>query len=228
MIYILLTSAIKIPKNGRVINDTEYRAAETMVALEKWNKVQGCNIYLIDNTGYNLADLQERFDRIKMSTLVDGPYQIPSQGEFHTIKAFFDQNQEIAEKDIIIKINARYFVRNVSQLLEDISLNTAIDVWCTLRDNLRFADTRVIAGQKNFWESFIKNGDSFFNTPQNYLEHGVARHIHKRMHEGFIWQNFRHSPVLEGKSGSTGKQYGWLRQNVIKPIFIKLYNWLLR
>ena len=73
MIYILLTSAIKIPKNGRVISDNEYRAGETMVALEKWNRVKGCSIYLIDNTGYDLTDLQERFDCIKMSTPADGP-----------------------------------------------------------------------------------------------------------------------------------------------------------
>ena len=227
MIHIILTSALQIPQGSMKISNFNHRIHETKKSLTAWNKVKNCEIHCLDNTDANLTSFSKTFERVSFTHVPGGPYSNNALGEFTTIKSFFTDGKQLGENDIILKVNARYFVANINVILEDIYANPEVDCWCHLRSNLKFADTRVIAGSKNFWETFAELNFNF-NNPKFYFEHAMATHVLRRVSNGHNWRNFFHSPVIVGTSGSTGKKYSWLTQNALRPLYYRVYNWAMR
>lgn len=133
-----------------VISDFNQRMLETKKSLTAWNEVQSCALHFLDNTDTSLNSLSKTFDGIEFMHIPGGPHFNNGLGEYATIKSFLAKYKHIGKKDIILKVNARYFIANIKVILEDIKAHPNVDCWCHLRSNLKFADTRVIAGSKNF------------------------------------------------------------------------------
>lgn len=223
-VRLLLTSAIDIPPETKVIHSLDERVRETHYALKKWSKASGCQITLVDNTSFDLEPFVDTYPDIEFMQTNSGPYSVPGFGEFESIRFFLENQKELVDTDYILKVNARYFVRNINSIIRELQFEQTADVCCILRNNLSFADTRVIAAKVDFWKNFCSVKHPELKSGEYFFENAMARKVLHDISKGSAWSNFRNSPVLQGSSAATGNHYGYLKQSIFRPVLNWLYN----
>ena len=200
--------------------------------FEKWNRHEGLNITLVDNTGFELSSFREKFPNYSYIQTNRGPFRLGTEGEIDTIKVF-PEKLKTKSGDHNIEGKCSLLRAKHNFLLQSIKAKPTIDVWCLLREQLTFADTRVVAAKKWLWDDFIKNVDKKLISDGVILETLLSKYILTSLANGEAkWSNFDCSPSIDGVSGTTGKRYGFCKQSIIKPILtryiIKHYHELFR
>ena len=233
-ITLLLTSAIKPSYNTPYLKhiDELSRLRETLKCLLKWSKVvkrHNFNWILIDNT----LDEEELRKIIPLGSfpeiqLLSAPPLTEKDlkkgagfGELMSLK-YAVKTLELEDNDLIIKCNARYFIRNFDNLFRFVEDNNKIFFHTYLR--LDRAETKFFVMTVSHLRNFLGYAEARVNVQNNiHLEHIFALYIYSNAYHESI--SLPIEPVIFGVSGRTGAKYkffteSWLH-NIENTVFKK-------
>jgi hypothetical protein len=232
---LILTSAIKPSHDTPNLKhlDEKLRLKETLVCLKKWSKIikqYNFNCILVDNT---LSDTDLR-SKIPFATFPEVQVLAAPPLTKHDLKkgAGFGElmslkyavNELGLENNIlIIKSNARYFVRNFGNLFNFVEEFNKIFFYTYLR--IDRAETKFFVITVKHLKKFLEFAEARVNIQDNiHLENVFADYIYLNGYHESI--SLPIEPVIFGISGRTGKKYkffneSWV-QNKISIIFRNL------
>ena len=231
---LILTSAIKPSHDTPLIKhlDENLRLKETLVCLKKWTKIikrYNFNCVLVDNT-FNDADLRSKIPFTKFPevqvlaappTDEHGLKKGTGFPELMSLK-FAVNELGLADNDLIIKSNARYFIRNFSNLFNYVE--KFIDVYFYTHLRVDRAETKFFIITVKHLRKFIEFAELRVNIHENtHLENLFADYISSNVYRASI--SFPIEPVISGISGRTGDKYRFFNEawahNQISVIFRK-------
>lgn len=211
--------------------DYAERLKETIISLTKWVKVSqqlGLDCYLVDNT----LSKEELYvlipDKLLMKiTVLSAPriseVDIREGGaglaELLSLK-YALAHLALDPDDVIFKSNARYFVRNMRQMVESCSTNTSINFF-TYRLVCR-AETKFFSMSVSQLSAFINFAEHRIrNNPSLHIEHLFALYI---VGPGFEYaSHFPVQPVLNGRSGRFGTRFSSISESRINSLIYRVF-----
>jgi hypothetical protein len=230
---ILLTATID-PKGIFFMQrvDPLIRENDYLVAVEKWINETAFPIVFCENSGYNINKIEKviksyinrEFELIQFFGQ-DFPRELgKGYGELLTIRYAVQHSNLIRNSDYVIKVNGRYFIKNIKKITQILLLDDNIYVMVDLKRNLTFADSRVFAFKPSFVFDYLSKYQDMINDSKGvYLEHILARATLKAISEGHKWIPLPYKPIIIGCSGTYNTPYKtsiirWLAGEVIHRI----------
>ncbi len=239
-IVIFLTSAIDV--NGITyskVNDMEERYNEYRSSLMCWVEEPAVDkIVFCDNSNFNLSEIQKDVkekgfeDKLELLSYDGQNFNRnlgKGYGEITTFQYAFDHSIFIKQADIILKVNGRYFLENISSIIESLYTLQDAMVLGDFRKKLTWMDSRVFAFKLSFLEKYFLFYRSQIDDSKGFkFEMALARSAHQAMAEGHHWEMLPVVPVIKGRSGSTGRVYSvYGIRYIIKMIYLKIVRYLL-
>jgi len=232
-ICILLTATID--SKGVVFmerNDPSTRENDYIIAMKKWMKKDFGSIVFCENSGYNLDKIKKIMDDYpdkKTEILQFEGQDFPreygkSYGELMNIKYAVDHSKVIKNSDYVLKVNGRYFIKNIKKIIDSLSHDKNIYIMAEFKRNLTVGDSRVFAFNPSFISDYLsKFQDSINDSKGFYFEHALARATLGAMSDGHKWVPLPHVPVMIGHSGTTGIKHGiikdyWLAREIVNSL----------
>ena len=232
---LILTSAIKPSHDTPNLKhvDEKLRLKETLVCLKKWSKIikrYNLNCVLVDNT-LSDTDLRSKIPFVtfpEVQVLAAPPLtkndlkKGAGFGELLSLK--YAVNKLGLENDIlIIKSNARYFVRNFGNLFNFVEKLNKIFFYTHLR--IDRAETKFFVMTVKHLIKFLEFAEDRVDIQNNiHLENTFADYISLNGYHESI--SLPIEPVIFGVSGRTGKRYKFFNEpwvhNKINIIFRNL------
>jgi len=213
---LILTSAIKPSHDTPFLKhvDEKSRLKETLICLAKWNKISkrhNFDCILVDNT----LKEEELRRRIPIEFFPDvqvlaAPPLTKKElekgagfGELMSLK-YAISALSVENNCLIIKSNARYFIRNFDNLFSFVDKYNKIFFYTHLR--LDRAETKFFVITINHLQSFLKYAEVCVDIQDNiHLESVFADYISlNAYHESILLPI---EPVIFGVSGRTGREY---------------------
>ena len=231
-ITLILTSAIKPSHKTPYLRhfDEKLRLKETLICLKKWKKIVEKNNFrciLVDNT-LNEKELRSKFSAAKFPNLrlLAAPPVTESDlkkgAGYCELKSlrYATSRLNLSNENLIIKCNARYFIRNFENLFRFVNQVNKIYFMTYLR--IDRAETKFFIITLKHLREFLEYAESRVNLQIN-LEHALAKYIYSNAYHESI--SLPIEPVIFGVSGHTGKKYrffteAWV-QNKINILFRK-------
>lgn len=231
---LILTSAIRPSLNSpglRHFND-ELRLNETLISLKKWKRLvfkNNLDCILVDNT---LSELELK-SKIPSSLfanlqLVSAPELSELElergagyGELKSLELIIN-TLNLDTDSLIIKCNARYYVRNFQNLFSFVDNFNKIYFYTNLR--IDRAETKFFISTFEHLKKFVKYAhDRVSYQPNMHLEHLLASYIYSCAFNVSV--SFPVEPVFFGTSGHTAQKYSFFNEawahNKINLIFKK-------
>jgi hypothetical protein len=179
-------------------------------SLRKWLEMDYTVIF-VENSNYKsiLIDSLQNYSNFEYLKFISNYSTLgKSHGEAEIIEFAFNNSRLLNNYDIIVKITGRLFVNNLINVINIFGEKRKVYVIGWFKFNLEFADSRIIAAKKSFYENYLIK--EFANVDESkgiYLEHIYARAIHRCMADGLLWQMPSEVPVFEGVAGTANVQY---------------------
>lgn len=214
-----------------VRKDVITRLEDYKKSFEFWvNKSSVKKIVFIENSNYDLSffynlakqfknkeieilsnDLNSKFDK----TLGKG------YGQYLCLNEVF-QNSVIARNtNYFIDVTGRHCVTNFEIILEDINFNKS-DIYVNLSNNLKFSDTNIYAGNKDFFMNYVIPETSKTNDKNgNIFENCVAKAVLKAISDGYSFSKTPIYPIIKGFIGTNGKKYKYNFFKKLKLFFFR-------
>jgi hypothetical protein len=219
-IVVLLTATV----DGRGVafmerRDPKIRLNDYKAALRAWlSNPATPPLIFAENSGYPTEDLDEvvrtanrHGHAVEVLSFDDNNYQRSlgkGFGELRTIRYALDHSRLIGDETFVIKVTGRHYVRNVSDLAACSRAAGEVDVFCDLRGNLTWADTRVFCATTRFIrEFFLPMEHAVDDTAGVTIEHVLGRAAHLAMSRGRRWSMFPRAPQIRGVSGTSDATY---------------------
>jgi hypothetical protein len=109
---------------------------------------------------------------------------------------------------LVLKVTGRLTLRNARRLILSLA-GSEEDVRCDLRRNLTVSDSRIFFASSGFLRDFLVPRIGEVDDAHGvYLEHVLARAVHRALAEGRKWAPLPTKPRIRGQSGTTGAVYG--------------------
>ena len=150
-------------------------------------------------------------------------------GEMEIIDYAFKHSGLISQFDTIIKVTGRLYVPNINLLIKNF-FDYGTYVTGMFKRDLTFTDSRVIIAKAVFYPDYLLPLSTLVNEPDGvYVEHILARAIHRAMADGKRWCLPAEAPVFIGISASENLKYNnslfWsLRRNIVLSILKQLLS----
>lgn len=230
-IIVLLPSAINF-------GDRSSRLNETIKTISFYAKRFPQYEYIFcDNTGEDLNGILDESINCNVNitylSFKQESYDVNDRsggyGEINCIDYALKHIEGASNRDIILKINARYQLLNLDKIIEYIRNNDAV-VYGNLRQYGTWMDSRVFAANIDFFENFFLEGkEKISNKKSFYFENILARSVHKLLSEGLKWLPWAFAPRIRGVSNATKRKYSThgLRY-MLKIIYHHYYNKLIK
>jgi hypothetical protein len=191
-----------------------------------------------DNSGYNL----EQLARIPVDTGSTGKWEFLSingnrkknlgkgYGEMEIIRYAIESSRLITPDSKILKVTGRLTLRNICSIcsqFEESPIST--EIFCDLRGNLQWADSRVFASSVRFLQEYLLPLESILNDSRGVsFEHVLARATHSAMSDGLNWKMLPETPDIVGLSGTSGIRYPDRRLDFWRrEFFRRLKTWCI-
>lgn len=211
--YVILLTACVNPDGMpfTVLNDASERLRQYRKALEFYLTESSYPIVFCENTLCDFSDDYKNYinkGRLEFITFDGNKFDKTKgkgYGEAIIMEEAFRRSKLIAENNFIVKITGRLLVRNISQLIKD---NTQMPTPTiqTFSPNNNMIDSRLIVCPKSFYiNDFLSQKELINDTKGKYFEHILYDTLLSR--SSFIYIPFLHVPLIEGISGSSGKEY---------------------
>lgn len=230
---ILLTGTISpglVPNLKRV--DPLEREKDYYYAIKEWLRLE-LPLVFVENSNYeselinSLFKNQSECEYIRFESKTS--YLGKSHGEAEILKYAFDNSDIVKSSKIVIKSSGRQYITNSLRIIDAFhELNVSVMSW--LKQYLQYADSRFFIGNKDFYINYLFTElDLIDETKSVYLEHALARAIHRCIADGKCWSLPSEYPICKGISGTNNVKYensffGKIKGNII----IKLTNRLLK
>ena len=212
-ICILLTATIDpmgVPFMQR--NDPLVREKDYITALTNWLDKTGYLILFCENSGYDISRIKKIAEKYKNKEIefiqFDGqgfPREFgKGYGELLTIKYSIQHSSLVKHSDYIIKVNGRYFIKNIVKIADGLTRDNDVYVVADLKKNLTWADSRVFAFRPSFALDYLTKLQNLINDSKGcYLEHILSRATLKAISDGYKWIPVPSKPVIIGYSGTS-------------------------
>lgn len=185
-------------------------------SLKRWVNDTNYSIIFCENSGYDIEKIKEIFKScINRKTEVlqfdgqDFPRELgKGYGELSTIRYAIQHSKLIEKIDYLIKVNGRYFFKNIDVITKILSKDNDIYVMADLKRNMTWADSRIFAFKSSFVINYLSKYQDMLNDSKGfYLEHALARAIHFAMSDGYKWLPLPCKPIIIGYSGTFNTPY---------------------
>lgn len=124
-------------------------------------------------------------------------------GEAYIIKYFLENSTLINSDDLIVKVTGRYFIKNIEKLINGVKMYPKVDIFCDLRKELTFSDSRIFFASSKFLKTyFIPISNMIDETSGILFEHVLARATLLCIANGGRWMTLPRYPKIIGISGS--------------------------
>lgn len=226
---ILLTATIN-PRNVPFLarNDPKIRLKDYKEAIRLWL----CNPYtppiiFAENSGYDLNEIKNLYKihnphntTIEFISFKDNGYDRTlgkGYGELRIIDRALRDSQIIRPNSKLIKITGRLYVSNIHSLIQAIHKYPDVEVFCDLRCNLTWADSRAFCASKQFFTNFMIPMQEKINDAVGMtFEHVLGRAVHRCMAEGFQWAMMPCAPNFFGVSATSNRTYSHSKFSLAK------------
>ena len=224
---ILLLTATVRPQNmpNLALTDPAERLRQYIAAATFWAGQPGIDrIIFGDNSGFDLSEIvsaaekggaKGRFQTISF----DAPPFDPKYGKGFGEMLILEKAVETCNEDsTIVKVTGRLAVANFADLLPGFQRNRRVTA--DLLNGLRRADARLFSAKP--WvlkERLVPLKDQLDESQKVWMEHLLARAIHRELAEGGTWGPLEAWPDYRGYSGSAGTR---LTEPIIKRAVLKL------
>lgn len=211
---ILLTSTIN-PNNCYLLEryNIEIRKSDYEIALEKWLKNSKFEIIFVDNSGYDLTFLKEKFksygDRVEFLSFQGNDYDRSygkGYGEMNIINYCLNNSEKIKNNTHLIKSTGRYFLSKIEEELSKINLNDYEFVGHMVDNVIHtfFFCFDINFYKRNFMEHYMKH---------NHINDSLGIFFEYAMHG--IYDKAKKSHILnkigiEGISGTFNTPISWV------------------
>jgi len=129
-------------------------------------------------------------------------------GELRTIRYALDNSRLIGDDTLVVKVTGRHYVPNINDVVVSPRESDEVDVYCDLRGNLTWADTRFFCASTRFIRDFFLPMENIIDdTAGVTIEHALGRAAHLAMSQGRCWSMFRRAPRIHGVSGTADFTY---------------------
>ncbi len=237
---ILLTSCISPGTMPDVVRrDIHHRLQDYAEVIQNLSRsVRNGQIVYCDNSGYDLEQLSRIPETIGSTSAwefisLDGNKQNDlgkGYGEMEIIRHALSHSSLITPDRRVLKVTGRLSLRNSCSILTNIEKDaTSAEIFCDLRGNLRWADSRVFASSVRFLREYLLPLGSTLNDSLGIsFEHVLARAAHAAMSDGLAWAMLPETPDLVGVSGTSGTRYPDQRTDFWRrELFRRLKTWCI-
>jgi hypothetical protein len=230
-ITLILTSAIKPSHKTPYLRhfDEKLRLKETLICLKKWQRIVEKNNFrciLVDNT-LNQKELRSKFSAVKFPNLrlIAAPSITDNDlkrgagyCELKSLK-YAISRLDLSNESLIIKCNARYFIRNFENLFRFVNQINKIYFMTYLR--IDRAETKFFIITLKHLREFLEYAEIRVNLKFN-LEHSFAKYIYLNAYHESI--SLPIEPVIFGVSGHSGRRYKFFTEAWAKNKINVLYR----
>jgi hypothetical protein len=227
---VLLTASIN-PKRAMISvgrASLETRLADYVKALKLWlANPEVTSLIFCDNSGHDLSAIEEICQeqnpfgiKVELLSFSGNDYPGPwgkGYGELAIIGHALANARSIMPASRIVKVTGRYYVRNIGCIMREIRVRQGVDVFCDLRNNLTWGESRVFCASPEFFRTFLLPLLPSVNESEDVLfEHALSRAVHCCMAEGRRWSLLPQAPIIEGVDGTTGVPVANSRVSIIR------------
>jgi len=212
---VLLTATIRpgnVPCLAR--RDPSVRIEDYKSALRRWLADPLPNpIVFCENSGYDLTAVErlcrDHNKRVEFISFLEDPTTFPrgkGYGEVGIIAHALKQSSLLRNARRVLKVSGRVYVPNASALVAAMDKFPNVDVFCDLRHNLTWGDSRIFCASKDVLANHLVSRRCLIDDSRGvFLEHALARAIHGVMAEGGQWSQLPVAPLLAGISGTSNR-----------------------
>ncbi len=212
---LLLTATVDVRSIAHLArSDPRTRLADYSWALRKWlecNEIE--SLVFVENSGYDLASLKEIAGTSAKRTEFLSFYgqEFPRHlgkgyGEALNIEYAIENSTLLSEtSNTIIRVNGRNYVENIAAFVRALE-NPAAEILCDLNKCLTWSDGRVLGGTAEFFRRYVcPYGLQADDSKGFYVEHALARAVHRGMADGLGWCPYPEPPIISGCSGTSNR-----------------------
>jgi len=198
-------------------SETESRLCDYQTALSLWLKNSEVQrIIFAENSGFDLSSIKELVEAENTTGKLveflsfdgqDFPRQLgKGYGENITLQYVSQYSQLLKKSGRFVKVNGRYYVSNIGAVMSQITPD--VEVVCDLSRNLSWADSRVFGGTREFLKKYLcPEGFKVNDSKGLFLEHALARAVHRAIADGRRWSFLPCVPKIRGISGTANIPY---------------------
>jgi hypothetical protein len=129
-------------------------------------------------------------------------------GEMGILRYIAAHSEVIQSTSHILKVTGRLYVSNVRSIINGMSEDTAVDVFCNLVHNLASTDSRVFGCNPQFIENYLLPlQDSINDSQGRFFEAALARAIHGGLASGLRWSLLPATPRIHGVNATYNTKY---------------------
>lgn len=194
-------------------SDPIVRKQEYLRGLRSWLPAScDADILFCENSAADLTDFRDaaarfgRTDSVRFLSFSgnDGAERWgKGYGEIDMLKHAFSEFPEINEYRYILKASGRYQCHNSAKVVASIS-EMSVDIICDIHNYLTWADTITAAfAPQVAVEHLIPYQGELDDNKGVFLEHLMARCVHRTIISGCTWAPLPCEPLIFGISGTT-------------------------
>jgi hypothetical protein len=203
-------------------DDPRERFEDYRRALKQWVQRDDFDkLVFVENSGYDVSPLQEIVDQSPLGNDMveflsfdgqDFPRELgKGYGETLNFQHVLDNSKILAEDDMLVRNNGRYYIENMHAFFE--ALQPPTEILVEMRQFLSYADVTVLGGTVDFFRKYIcPYGWDVNDSKGYYMEHAYARATHRALADGLVWRPFPEVPSVVGFSGTENV---WKKDNVV-------------
>lgn len=210
--YCLLLTATLTPGHVPYLlrTDVAQRANDYVRAVRSWLP-HAIPIIFVENSNTHseelIALLNQRDNNEYITFQSTVSHLGKGNGEMEIIDYAINHSKLIPQFETIVKVTGRHYIPNINLLIKSF-IERDTYVMALFKDNLRVVDSRVIIAKANFYTTYFLPLSTSVNEQEGvYVEHIVARAIHRAMADGKQWRLPAVAPVFIGVSGSENLNY---------------------
>ena len=221
---LILTATIN-PGNmpDLVRNDAETRLEDYKKSFDYWVNHKNVNkIIFIENSNYELKYFKNKAAENKskkieiISSNLNSIYDKKlgkGYGQYLCLKHVFEESILAKDVNYFIDVTGRHIITNFDKIFNHIKKDNS-DIYINLSDSLKFSDTNIYGGTKNFFLHYLLPETSKTNDSLgNIFEKCVAKAVLKGVSNDLKLSDIPIYPQIDGFIGTNGKKY---KQNFIK------------
>jgi hypothetical protein len=218
-VCLLLTATVQV-KQSMIFTerrDTNTRLEDYKKALALWlDTPEITSIVFVENSGFDLCELVELANKVPGKKVEFLSFECPDfdgslgkgYGEMLCFEHCIQHSKLMADSPRFLKVSGRYYLRNVSAMLQFIDARPDAIVICDMLNNLTWADSRAFGGHTEFLRSSLCPMIHELNDSNgSYLEHVLARAAHHVMANSGTWALPPFPLQIQGVSGTGGDEW---------------------
>ena len=231
-VVILLTATVEVHGVAYMARqDPKVRLNDYKQALRLWLKTSGSfPLIFCENSGYNLSEIEQIAQncnpynkKVEFLSFNDNDYPRglgKGYGEIRTIGYALNYSQLLRPDTLVIKVTGRHYVQNIGCIVNGLRKMPKSEVYCDMRGNLTWADSRVFCSTIPFIRNLlIPMQETCNDTAGITIEHVLARAAHQCLIQGQSWAMLPCFPDIRGVSGTSGVVYPSSFLNRLKRSF---------